>query len=55
MSIGFLNQNYLPGICLIKINIYLGLNGSAFSCVEWAVLGCIFAEGPVFMERSEYY
>lgn len=42
----------MPGICLIKINIYLGLNGSAFSCVEWAVLGCIFTEGPVFTGRS---
>lgn len=52
MTIGFLNQNYLLGICLIKINIYLGLNGSAFSCVEWPVLGCISTEGPVFMGRS---
>lgn len=52
MTVGFLNQNYLLGICLIKINIYLGLNGSAFSCVEWPVLGCISTVGPVFMGRS---
>ena len=30
MSIGFLNQNYLPGICLIKINMFR----SEWKCIQ---------------------
>lgn len=50
MSNRFLKPKLLPGICLIKINIYL--NGmEAFSCVE-AVLAASLQKAQCLLDKS---